>query len=436
LSRGNTAQEATLTSTTQPFAALTGLLVLCGVTLLNCSSDDAPPMGTGATGRGGASGSATTGAAPTGGSASLPRGGTLSIGGAITEPSNEGGDGSGVSRDDACATSTDQTTALPAVLQLVVDTSGSMDWPPGWAPKSPDESKPPGATKWEITRDALRHAIASLPPDVALGANFYPNVQQAGETCLLNQVAAPIDLLAGPDSQARSDWEAALDDVEPVGATPTHGAYRFGLTQLTETVLPGNRFVLLITDGTPTCTLDCTCTEDNLPVDSQPLLDEATAALGQGIRTFVIGSPGSEDTRDVLSQLARVGGTAKPGCSDAGPAYCHFDMTAEPDLAGGLARALDEIALDLRSCEYPIPPPPAGETLDPDRVNVLYTPSGGATQTIPRDPSPTECDEGWQYTADGQNIVLCGDACATVRAEPASNIEVLFGCQTITSTPK
>ena len=32
----------------------------------------------------------------------------------------------------------------------------------------------------------------------------------------------------------------------------------------------------------------------------------------------------------------------------------------EPDLAGGLARALDEIARDLRSCEYAMPQPPVG----------------------------------------------------------------------------
>lgn len=427
-----------MTSTKQRLGALASLVALAAAgALTNCSSDEAAVRSAGDAGQNGDAGrSVAAGGSETSGSATMPSGGHLGIGGALTEPSNEGGDGTSVSRDDACATSSDVATALPAVLQLVVDTSGSMDWPPGWAPKSPDDSKPPGATKWEITRDALLTAVAALPADVALGVNFYPNVQQEDGTCLLNRVAVPIVLLAGPGSPARSEWETAVNDVEPVGATPTHGAYRFGLTQLTKTRLPGNRFLLLITDGTPTCTVDCVCTEDNLPVDPQPLLDEATAALGDGIRTFVIGSPGSEDTRDVLSQLATKGGTAKPGCSDAGPVYCHFDMTTEPDLAGGLARALDEIALDLRSCEYPIPKPPVGQTLDPDRVNVLYTPNGGATETVARDPSTTRCDEGWQYTEDGRNIVLCGDACAAVRAHPSSTVEVLFGCQTITRKPK
>ena len=426
-----------MASRTQRFGALAGVLAVSAATALpNCSSGDGDETGAGASGQtGGKGGSPSTGASESGGSI-LPGGGHLSIGGTINGPANEGGDAPSVSRDDACATSSDEATPLPAVLQLVVDTSGSMDWPPGWAPQSPDDSKPPGATKWDITRDALLAAVDALPGDVALGVNFYPNVQQEDATCLLNQVAVPITFLAEPGSTARQAWENTLNDVDPIGATPTHGAYRFGLTQLADSDLPGNRFLLLITDGTPTCTLDCQCNEDNLPVDSQPLIDEATAALGDGIHTFVIGSPGSEDTRDVLSRLASEGGTARPGCSEAGPDYCHFDMTTEPDLADGLARALDEIARDVRSCEYPIPAPPRGQTLDPDRVNVLYTPNGGDTETIARDPSTTECNEGWQYTANGQNIVLCGDACAAVRADPSNSIEVLFGCQTVTRDPR
>jgi hypothetical protein len=298
-------------------------------------------------------------------------------------------------------------------------------------PASPDDSKPPGATKWEITRDALLKTVDSLPADVALGVSFYPNIEQEDDTCLLNDVALPIQLLGKKGSDARTLWQAAAAEVIPVGATPTHGAYLFGLQLLAASPLPGNKFILLITDGTPTCTIDCACSEGNEPVDSQPLLEEATAARVSGVRTFVIGSPGSENTREVLSQLASNGGTAKENCSDTGPVFCHFDMTTEPNLTTALARALQQIATSLRSCEYPIPPPPAGQVLDPDLVNVLYTPKGGRTATLGRDPSASDCLEGWQYSADGQNIVLCGDACQAVRADPQSTIEVLFGCETV-----
>lgn len=363
-------------------------------------------------------------------------GGRLSIGGSPASQAPAGAAGTEVSKDDACATSSDVTEAEPPVVQLVVDTSGSMDWPPGWAPMSPDDSKPPGATKWEITREALLATVDSLAGDIALGASFYPNVQQEGDTCLANDVAVAIAPLGPAGSATRLDWESALNDVVPVGATPTHGAYLFGLTQLAATKLPGNQVVLLITDGTPTCTLDCVCTEDNQPVDSQPLIDEAGQAFSSGVRTFVIGSPGSEETRDVLSRLATEGGTAQSDCSDAGPKYCHFDMTTEPDLAKGLRSALEEIAARVRSCEYPIPTPPAGQALDPDLVNVLYTPDGGEAQTIARDASASDCSEGWQYSADGASIVLCGAACERVRADPTGAVEVLFGCETVVTKPR
>lgn len=413
------------------------LLGLAGIALVGvgCSQSEGAGDGRGEGAQSGAGAAVPGQTGATGGSGTLG-GGDLDLGGVSEEP-GAGGTPMGVSAEDACAKSVDTATALPAILQMVVDTSGSMNWPPGWKPASPNDSKPPGATKWEITRDALLSAVEALPESVALGVNFYPNVQQEGTTCLLEEVALPIALLGAADSEARASWDETVAGVEPVGATPTHGAYRFGLTQLVATDMQGTKFVLLITDGTPTCTIDCVCTEDDLPVDSAPLLEEAGAALADGIRTFVIGSPGSEATREVLSELALVGGTAKAGCAQSGPQYCHFDMTSERDLAGALAEALEEIATQLRSCEFPLPPPPAGETLDPNRVNVLYTPPGASTpSTIARDPSTSDCQEGWQYSSDGSSIVLCGRACEQVRTDGSGAVELLFGCETVTTQPK
>lgn len=404
--------------------AVLGLALLVS----SCTESDQPhgPPGGGGTPSLTLGGESGGGAANSAGSSSF---GGLSLNGGAAGTNT-------VSPSDACAKSSDVADALPSILELVVDTSGSMDWPPGWAPQSPDDSKPAGATKWEITRDSLLAAVASLRGDVALGVNFFPNVEQAPGTCLLNLVGLPVTLLGARDSDARAAWAAAVANVVPEGATPTEGAYRFGTTLLSKSPLPGNKFILLITDGTPTCTLDCECTEDNVPVDAQPLLEQVTQNLAAGLRTFVIGSPGSEQTRDVLSQIATEGGTAKPGCSDSGPVYCHFDMTTESDLATGLDRALSEIALSLRSCEYSIPPPPKGQKLDPGLVNVLYTPTGGTTETIARDPSTSDCNEGWQYSADGKKVVLCGATCDQVSSNTSSQVEILFGCDTVVAEPK
>ncbi len=385
-----------------------------------------------------AAGGTVPGSAGARGAGAQSGGGSLNLGdAAATGPDGGAGATTEVDPGAACAKSTEPTVALPAVLALVVDTSGSMDWPPGWAPATPDDSKPAGATKWEITREALAEAVAALPSEVALGASFYPNVEQDGAVCLRNDVALPIATLGGRGSLARERWTEALAAVVPVGATPTHGAYRFGLSKLSASSLAGDKFLLLITDGTPTCDLDCQCTEDNLAVDPLPLVREAAAARADGIRTFVIGSPGSEQARDVLSRLATEGGTAKTGCSDEGPIFCHFDMTTEPDLASGLSKALAQITSQVRSCSYPIPAPPQGETLDPDLVNVLYT-AGGETDgaTIAQASSGENCREGWQYASDGLSVVLCPDTCARAQADAQSRIEILFGCETVVQRPR
>lgn len=439
-------------------AAFASAGVLAGVLgVPACSSSTPPSLGltggsSGAGGSGASAGSASVievgGRAGSGALNAAGSGGSTNIvvseagAAGASETSEAGAAGAaGVANIDpnqACAQSSTTVDAVPSILELVVDTSGSMDWPPGWAPVNPDDSKPPGATKWEITRDALKTAVDSLDGATALGANFFPDTtdNDPDSVCLRNEVALPIAALGAATSKQRANWTAALDTVVPFGATPTEGAYLYGVDQLGKTKLAGNQFLLLITDGTPTCTLDCECTDNNAAVDSGPLIDDAKQALAGGIRTFVIGSPGSEDTRSVLSAIAREGGTGQAGCSDHGPDYCHLDMTTEPDLAKGLAGALDQIAASLRSCEYPLPPAPDNRTLDPGLVNVLYTPSGGKSKTIARDSSKSDCNEGWQYAADGQSITLCGDACAAAQADPGSQVDILLGCKTIVVEPR
>jgi Mg-chelatase subunit ChlD len=364
--------------------------------------------------------------------------GVVVVGASGAAGESEAGSGGGagvpsIDPNEACADSSATVEALPSVLQLVVDTSGSMDWPPGWEPQNPDDSKPPGATKWEITRDALNSALDSLADDVAVGLSFFPNVTPLTNefVCLDNEVAVPITVLGSASSSARKAFKTALDGVDPLGGTPTEGGYLYGLEQLAGTKLTGSKFVLLITDGTPTCTLDCECNDGNVPVDSKPLVDDAAQALDDGVRTFVIGSPGSENTRDVLSELATEGGTAKPNCSDQGPVYCHFDMTTEPDLSAALRTALETVAASLRSCEYAVPEPSGSKMVDPNLVNVLLTPSKGKTETIPRDPSASDCREGWQYTKDKTSIVLCGDACEKAKSDVGAQVEIVLGCKTV-----
>jgi hypothetical protein len=339
------------------------------------------------------------------------------------EPGSELGepdpDGSGFNGETACVGQAASTESAPAVLQLVVDTSGSMDQD---APGGRD-------SKWIVTRRALLGAIDELPGDTSVGVVFYPDVPNDAPRCFDAQADVNIVALGRAGSAERRQIESAFGEQSPNGGTPTHDAFRYASGRLEVSAAAGSRFAVLITDGTPTYSLGCEGTgliRD--PVDAAPLVDEAQSARTRGISTFVIGSPGSEDARENLSRMAEAGGTASPGCSHDGPNYCHFDMTAEQDFASALIEALGTISGLALSCSYPIPTPPGGATLDPALVNVLFSPEGGDRELIARSAAGA-CNEGWQYSEDGSQVLLCGSTCERVRQSNGS-LELEFGCVT------
>jgi hypothetical protein len=319
---------------------------------------------------------------------------------------------------------------------MVVDISGSMDWAPGTMRNPPRGQQ----SKWDITSAALKDAVAKLPANIAVGVNFYPNNPQRN-SCIRNRVDVPINLLGAANSMQRRSFDDAIDNANPGDGTPTHAAYQFGLQTLGASNLAGRKFILLITDGVPTFDLQCMGAEPEpgqTPVENGPLIAavEAAYASGMGPSTFVIGSPGSEDARGDLSQMASKGGTATAGCSDAGPNYCHLDMTTATDFAAALSAGLAQVAGQISTCEYVIPADPKGMTLDPRKVNVLYTHGDGTESSIGKG-DPTKCESGWKYDDDDAptKIILCGSDCDGVKADLGAKIDVIFGCATVPDVP-
>ena len=88
------------------------------------------------------------------------------------EGAAEGGTGRGFS-GEVCAGESAGAELAPSVLQLLVDTSGSMD-----------QNAPGGrGTKWEVTRSAVLTAVDGMPATTTLGVVFYPNVPNDARPC-------------------------------------------------------------------------------------------------------------------------------------------------------------------------------------------------------------------------------------------------------------
>ncbi len=414
---------------------LGSLTLLLLVSVAGCgSSDEDEPSATSA----GGGGNSNTPVDLGGGTSGSGGGAVVSV-----DPMQDGGivvlneDDVDALNDAACAGwSAEPEGGEPAVLQFVVDTSLSMSLAPGQSGGFGMQSS--GPTKWEITRDALIDAIAELPDSLPVGLFFYPNRDNEYndqplplDACVNTDEGIPIDTL---NAGHRDELLQALNDAEPQGWTPTHGAYKHALeTFLLPANFPGSKFMLLITDGAPTLTLECVAAGTGqqqglpIPVDAQPIVEEVSSAREAGVRTFLIGSPGSEDGRQWMSEAAIQGATAAAGCRVMGDPYCHMDMTTAPDFSAALRTGLSEIANAILSCSYSYPEPPAGETIDPSRVNLIVSTGTGETQLVMPDQNG-ECTEGWQIVGD--QIVLCDATCERVQNDPGASLQLLFGCAT------
>jgi hypothetical protein len=217
--------------------------------------------------------------------------------------------------------------------------------------------------------------------------------------------------------------------ITPQGETPLAGAAIRGLDILRDGLvsgkLEGNSYLVLMTDGVETC-------QESALEDLKTYV--SVALVGFNIHTFVIGAPGSEGSRSLLSELAFLGGTAPNTACDHGSEAatagdCHLDLTESDDFSGDLAEVFSEIAASTQvRCDFDVP---QDAFVAPDKVNIVFTPTEGSEVTFVRDDRDCETEaDGWQYTSEAkEKVVLCGDACEQVRAPSGGRVRVFFGCR-------
>ncbi len=342
--------------------------------------------------------------------------------GATTGHSGNGSSGSSDTFDPnaACATSAADGQPVPVDLYFMVDITGSMHCPvPDVAQCDVEPPKPFSmTTRWTVESAALK-TFMDDPANAGLGVGirFFPSRNNLCNAASYVQPTQEIAQLPG----AAQALDAAIAQQEPGGQTPTVPALDGAIqhAQAWATAHPTHRVaVVYSTDGYP---MGCNANT----IDAAAALAKASFSAKSSIPVYVLGvGPNLTD----LNKIAVAGGTEKA-----------FLIDTKADAAAELAAALASIRTTaVLGCTYTIPAPPAGQSLEPGKVNVTYTDAQGKVSKVLQDPPNTACSmgSGWQYSADGSQINLCGALCDSIKATPGGKLQVLFGCATEVASPK
>ncbi len=323
------------------------------------------------------------------GSLSAGNAGTGGTGGTTTIDAGSGEDsGSQGGSDDGAGGNDDGVSAPPACegldelkgcgessveaefrttnILLVIDKSGSMDdTPEGFE-----------TNKWEALKTALEEALPDVAKEMNFGVVLYPYSSDeqipldcSGDICCVAPTGSTINVPIEKGTESVPKILSALNDTGPGGGTPTAdallAAYEY-YTQGAGKQLKGDRYVLLATDGGPNCNglntcegstctpnLDGQCSIDNCCegmgnycLDDQSVIEQIEALKNEGISTFVIGIPGTEQYAEYLDQFALAGGVPNPS---GDPDY--YAVSAE-DGVQALAQTFKDITTHLvRGCE-------------------------------------------------------------------------------------
>lgn len=98
--------------------------------------------------------------------------------------------------------------------------------------------------------------------------------------------------------------------------------------------------------------------------------------------------------------------------------------------------ATEVIGGSVLSCEWTIPEPPEGETLNPDQVNVEFDDGQGMAETIGRVDDASQCAgvaDGWYYDdpAAPTLIIACPQTCERMQDAMMASISIQLGCATV-----
>ena len=309
---------------------------------------------------------------------------------------------------NACVTEVASAELAPTNLVFVFDKSGSM----GDVATGFDPSK-----RWVPVSTGMKEFFAD-PYSKTLHASlqFFPLSDNTVESACNHPYGEPVVKLTVASDTA---FVSALETTKPSGGTPTLPALKGGITYAKALAAsrPGEKTaVVLVTDGEPGFyNADTKSFEPGCPGNTVANVAAAAAeSKAAGIPVYVIG---------VGPQLSALNSVAASGGTTAAIMVSVDNPTAT---TGAIKTALADIRKREVACEFALPPPPAGEQLDPMAVNVVLNDQvlGYSKDCVDQ--------SGWTY--DNPNaptkVLLCSAACGIAKTATDGKVTIAFGCKT------
>lgn len=239
-----------------------------------------------------------------------------------------------------CVSGTFSLRSRPAEILFVVDRSGSF------------------APSWNYVSGAFAAALPAIDGALSTGLLLFPE-----RGC---EVSPTLHVELGLSNSARI--ASTLEAVRPSGRTPTRVAITTASQTLRARAGERSGFIMLVTDGVPTCPLGGLDGDRDLT----GTVSAVAASAAAGVPVFVIGvGDTSGEMGTSLDQLAIAGG--RPITSADGRRYYAVD-----DVSSGLLTALRTVQSTVTRCELAITTPAEGASVrvDFDGVPIEEDPTG------------------------------------------------------------
>ena len=379
-------------------SALSLLFVPIVLACSSASDRSNPRGGLDAPGNGSGGSTAVAGASSGNGLAGNGLSSNAGGGNALNVGSGPGQDtDAGAVMNGECARQDFNLNRRPAEILILLDRSGSMKERPSGSSSSD--------TKWSLVVPAVNEVVTATDASVSWGLKAFPEGE--GDECIAASVTDAVPVPIAPTNAAAVTGH--VTSLTPEGnGTPTGDAIKAAVTYLKSLTDPNPKFILLATDGEPSC---AGTSEDSGRARTYAV-QAVTDAASAGFKTVVVGVATTKSSAtQALNAMAVAGQMARESADPAAPKYYLASTRDE------LVQALSEITGQVSSCVFDLSSAP------PDPNNIAVKVDG---MNAPRDATR---GNGWEYIGtDYLQVGVYGSWCDGIKSATANSVNFVLGC--------